>query len=1364
MSNSRSFANLLNEDLLSSSLSEELTDIEMFKLSLKPASTTPSVPNTEKVLAPVTNTNNLAVKNSSTSEPAGLLRSAAAGAIAPSSTASSPPRSDAFGVPSATSSVTTTGDNNVDALLGSARWTNLAITYSFTDSFSNDYEAGYANAAVHSTSFLALNAQQQSVARAWLGVGGIYDNISGLAPVELTGASDRDATIRMAMSSDPGTAYAYYPNGSFVEGGDAWFNKTSYNTPVIGNYAFHTFGHELGHALGLEHGHEANPLAMNADRDSMEFSIMTYRPYIGASTTSGYGNETWGFAQTLMMYDIRAIQQMYGAEFGYNSSNTSYTFSLTTGEMFANGVSQGTPGANRIFRTLWDGDGIDTYDFSNYTTNLAIDLTPGGWSDLSVGDTFQKAKLDAAFGTNTYARGHVFNALQYNGDVRSLIENTNGGVGSDSVKGNTANNLLNGNGGADTLDGGLGNDTIEGGLGSDIAVFAGLQGDYAIELANANWVVSDLFSATNGDDGVDLLSNIEFLRFLSPTTTDIAVAQLIGALADADLATNGVDESTASGTTVGITALAIDGNSQAVTYSLTDDAGGRFGINSTTGLVTVANGSAIDFEVTTAHNITVKATSADGSFTKQTFTINVNNVSESFSVTNLNAAESYTEDTALNLTDIVVTGTAAVTATLTLSDVGAGSLSIGTAGAVTSTYDGATGVWSATGAVADVNALLASVTLNPTANFNGNFSVATSVSDGVSPVVTGTKAFTGIAVNDAPTATNLSTAESYTEDVPLDLIDIVVADIDSGNVTVTLTLSNTAAGSLNTATSGVVTSSYNATTGVWSASGAVANVNTLLAGVTFNPAANFNGNFTIATSVSDGASPAITGSKAFTGISVIDAPTATNLSAAESYAEDTVKNLTDIVITATDSPTVTATLTLSNLAAGSLSTATSGAVTATYNSSTGVWSATGAVANVNALLAGVTFNPAANFNGNFAIATSVTDGINPAITGTKTLTGIGVNDAPTTTGLSAQSIGEGQALNLNAATAFSDVDGNALTYALTRVGGILPTWLQINTTTGVITSVGNIPSTGAGTYNLQVTASDGSLSANSTFTLNVLNLIGTTGIDTLMGSAGNEQLEGLAGADRLSGLGGNDTLLGGDGNDTLEGGAGADVLNGGLNTDIASYFNSTATITANLGNAALNGGDALGDTYIAIENLEGSNTANSLLTGDGLANIITSYGGADSLDGSGGNDTLAAGNGADSLQGGAGNDSLTGGAGTDRFYFGSGAALSSAIGTQLGIDRVTDFVVGTDKLYLSSTTFNLTAGALASNQFISVAKDSNVTSAASSGAKFIYSRGSGNLYLDTNGSTSGFGTNGGQFAILTSRPLLVASDFVAFVP
>ena len=114
---------------------------------------------------------------------------------------------------------------------------------------------------------------------------------------------------------------------------------------------------------------------------------------------------------------------------------------------------------------------------------------------------------------------------------------------------------------------------------------------------------------------------------------------------------------------------------------------------------------------------------------------------------------------------------------------------------MTSTYNAGTGVWTASGAIADVNALLAGVTFTPAANFNGNFTIATSVSDGVGRI-TGSKALTGTAVNDAPTATNLSAAESYTEDTPLNLTDIVVSDVDSANVTATLTLSAAAAGTL----------------------------------------------------------------------------------------------------------------------------------------------------------------------------------------------------------------------------------------------------------------------------------------------------------------------------------------------------------------------------------------------------------------------------------------------------------------------------------------------------------------------------------------------------------------------------------------
>ena len=79
---------------------------------------------------------------------------------------------------------------------------------------------------------------------------------------------------------------------------------------------------------------------------------------------------------------------------------------------------------------------------------------------------------------------------------------------------------------------------------------------------------------------------------------------------------------------VGITASASDADAttNAVTYSLFDDAGGRFTINSTTGVVTV-NG-ALDYETSTSHSVTVRATSADGSFGTQSFTIDVTDVND----------------------------------------------------------------------------------------------------------------------------------------------------------------------------------------------------------------------------------------------------------------------------------------------------------------------------------------------------------------------------------------------------------------------------------------------------------------------------------------------------------------------------------------------------------------------------------------------------------------------------------------------------------------------------------------------------------------------------------------------------------------
>ena len=147
-----------------------------------------------------------------------------------------------------------------------------------------------------------------------------------------------------------------------------------------------------------------------------------------------------------------------------------------------------------------------------------------------------------------------------------------------------------------------------------------------------------------------------------------------------------------------------------------------------------------------------------------------------------------------------------------------------------------------------------------------------------------------------------------------------------------------------------------------------------------------------------------------------------------------------------------------------------------------------------------------------------------------------------------------------------------------------------------------------------------------------------TGIENLTGGSGNDTLTGNASGNVLDGGAGNDSLNGAGANDILIGGSGADALNGSTGIDTASYVTAAAGVTVNLATPSQNTGDALGDTFTAIENLTGSGFAD-ILRGNGSANAI---------------------------EGGAGNDVLTGAAGNDTFVFHDG----------FGLDIVTDFAAG----------------------------------------------------------------------------------------
>ena len=103
------------------------------------------------------------------------------------------------------------------------------------------------------------------------------------------------------------------------------------------------------------------------------------------------------------------------------------------------------------------------------------------------------------------------------------------------------------------------------------------------------------------------------------------------------------------------------------------------------------------------------------------------------------------------------------------------------------------------------------------------------------------------AVNDAPTASNLTQSLTLGEDAAAPKLFTaapVVPDIDSANVTATLTLSSTGAGALVGAGTPAGT--------VYTISGTLAAVNTALANVTFAPAQDFNGTASVAVAIDDG--------------------------------------------------------------------------------------------------------------------------------------------------------------------------------------------------------------------------------------------------------------------------------------------------------------------------------------------------------------------------------------------------------------------------------------------------------------------------------------------------------------------------------
>jgi len=378
-----------------------------------------------------------------------------------------------------TKKVTATSDANVNGILEGSAWNhavNGQTVLTWSEPTSSTPYSGYGSDL---TGVSAVTTAEDTNIRGALGD---WSAVSNLVFNPITETKTTHADLRFAQATatpDSGSSF-FGASGAWPDhltlsnlSGDTFFHsggsgaEAQLQNTQAGSWGDHVARHEIGHDLGLKHAFDndsqlgatgAKGVVTPAGHDSWEYTIMTYHAYSGAPDYIVANRDAGSYAQSLMMDDIKAIQYLYGANFNTNAGDTRYSFDPNTGRMFINGLSLEATLGNKIFRTIWDGNGNDTYDLSNYTTDMKIDLRPGEWSTFS---TAQLADLGQSGGGDLHhaAVGNVANAQLYQGDTRSLIENAIGGSGADTIYGNDANNVLDGRGGADTMHGGAGNDT-----------------------------------------------------------------------------------------------------------------------------------------------------------------------------------------------------------------------------------------------------------------------------------------------------------------------------------------------------------------------------------------------------------------------------------------------------------------------------------------------------------------------------------------------------------------------------------------------------------------------------------------------------------------------------------------------------------------------------------------------------------------------------------------------------------------------------------------------------------------------------------------------------------------------------------------
>lgn len=341
-------------------------------------------------------------------------------------------------VTQAASKIPTSGDKNIDALVfgGTNSWLHdagAAATLSndvvkdgvrsLTGALSRTVK--YAFATEDSVKNLTGEDARGAAVMSAVQKAAVNDALSYFSSVialRFEAVSDpAQADIVFGQNRQGGTSagYANAPNqsGSHAEYLFLASDQSTNGTFTKGSYGLTTLMHEIGHTLGLKHpgnynaggGGAPGPYVPKAT-DNRRFSIMSYYGAPGVSANP----------QTLMSYDILALQFLYGA-----NKNTADPAAL------AKNQTTTFDDAWSGLETIWAPKGAEL-DASKTTSRNIIDAREGAYSSVAMAGATATNNVGLAWGSKLAA--------------------AKGGKGDDAIyTAATGDILVDGGAGADTL-------------------------------------------------------------------------------------------------------------------------------------------------------------------------------------------------------------------------------------------------------------------------------------------------------------------------------------------------------------------------------------------------------------------------------------------------------------------------------------------------------------------------------------------------------------------------------------------------------------------------------------------------------------------------------------------------------------------------------------------------------------------------------------------------------------------------------------------------------------------------------------------------------------------------------------------------